>query len=353
MSALIHELEKIEESLFVNKGELEIPMHVFATALGLRQQSQIAKLSKPRATMAYWLLSNMSDSVFQRQLNYGAEFVCGYRPGIIPSEEGFNALAEQTRLSDKSKSAAKKVLVEGLTLLDASKVTEIPSQTINQSCLSICRLGATIEAARKSAAKGALANSKEAVKTLRPTLLLALIANDTESNILGYVSGELTPTFNQAAFFSIIAHSSMETLRKLEVAFLSYMEELEEIRHAFDCRYRRLWELIGVKFESYPVYFKSSPSDVSIHTPPSLMDLNSLVLKARKALKLSPAKIRERSLKNGMARGSFHMGKLHEMVKNGQTLTEAINRYYPNETYSNVYRRYKAWVKKSPHPYWI
>jgi hypothetical protein len=190
------------------KCDIKINRSKLAKILGLRQIGQIDRYSEVRIKIVSFILSTMSSKAIEKQTEIGKNFICGYRPGIIPNNEIFNSAAENSRLSPVYLDFARQVLVNGATISSLS-ANGSEKLAVDQACITLCRRLASIDTYRSQTVRDAIAHLDQfAVEgsTYNGVHLFASLTNTPLKTVNSWINNEIIPDFSSCAYHSILLH---------------------------------------------------------------------------------------------------------------------------------------------------
>lgn len=246
-------IERLNHALSeYESGRLLAPMRA-AKLLGLRQYNQLTtSLQKNKRILFPLMVSTLSPKELERQIQVGEQFICGYRPGVIADETLFDELAFRTNISLPVLKLAKSVLVSGIPLEDldihGSGVTS--RQSVDQACVTFCRMMVGIESYRTQAFKQALAHVSKHATRVEPFTVLSTLSGDSIKRLKEYESGAEVPTFSQAAFFSLISASSDAIVRWIDGVLDQVFTKAWTLQYRFNLWPKQFVDMLAGQFSS-------------------------------------------------------------------------------------------------------
>lgn len=220
--------DKVRSHYNNKTAEKRISQQRLSWMLGMRQITMLERADMTRKIMMHYLVSKMSDNDIEEQIRIGKEFICGYRPGIIPNEQMYDEAAKKTRFSERNKELVKQVLVGG-TPLKGLKISAQERQIVDQGCITVCRMFASIETYRKNTAVSLHSKVYDAIEDKRLSFLVTSCVTGTAiKSIKSYLDpndSKMTPPFTSSAYFLLAEKfMSADEFREIE-AMLKYIEQ--------------------------------------------------------------------------------------------------------------------------------
>lgn len=200
--SLIDKIKRHQQNKTANE---KVGIQNLAHMLGMRQINMIERNDMSRKELVHYLVSKMSDEQIRQQLEVGKEFVCGYRPGVVQDVAVFDEAASKTRISEGNKALVKKVLVDGIPL-KSLEINGQEKQIIDQGCITVCRLLASVDRYRRTTACELVAKVQASLED--PSLTMIVVSCITGVSVPSLVN-HIDKESDQVPGFSIAAYMAM------------------------------------------------------------------------------------------------------------------------------------------------
>jgi hypothetical protein len=323
-------------SMFEKKQEL-------SRLLGLRQMSQLKKVSEHKIDSLTYMMSRFSKKAVAYQVNVGSGFIFGDLSTTFASEDEFNIALSRCCVSELQAFLAKEVLLYGKTAGKLS-LSSLEAQQLEQTCISICRSSDTTKIKLFNTLDLAIENLKG--HSVDPVAVISILSGESTGHIVNFMNRKETPSYSQAAFYSIIANLPSNAVSDLVKAIQDSMDEFTLLVKKFNLTFSEVKRLIP---EVSKTIYSGLRQVNSIKTMPTLRETISIGMKSRE-LRASNNELvyPHNAAPFFVDRIVFNFELVSEKIKNGQVLYEMglIVSKVTGSSSSAIHKSYQRYKEK-------